>query len=88
MNSAGRDNLAEVMEQADDEFLAQAAYAALLRSQWHTLLDIVRRLTPARQQDCHEILAHYLPSLDSETATYLQGLLNEYGIKPRPSAPA
>ncbi len=85
MNSAGRDNLAEVMEQVDDEVLAQAAYAALLRSQWHTLLDIVRRLTPARQQDCHEILAHYLPSLDSETAGYLQGLLNDYGIKSRPS---
>lgn len=84
MNSAGRDTLAQVFEQVDDELLAQAAYAALLRSQWHTLLDIVRRLSPARQHDCHEILAHYMPSLDSETARYLQGLLRDYGIERRP----
>ncbi|MEO6698440.1 MAG: hypothetical protein ABIR53_02780 [Paraperlucidibaca sp.] len=80
MNANGRDALARIFEQVDDAHLAQAAYAALLRSQWHTLLDIVRRLTPARQRDCHEILVHYMPSLDSETADYLQRLLREYGV--------
>jgi hypothetical protein len=80
MNANGRDALARVFEEVDDKLLAEAAYAALLRSQWRTLLDIVQRLSPARQQHCYEILMGYTPSLDSETAGYLQSLLREYGI--------
>ena len=81
MNDAGMEILARVIEQSDEALLAQAAYAALLRSQWRTLLDIVWRLSAARQHECHEVLAHYLPTLDRETAGYLQALLNEYGIE-------
>lgn len=86
MNDSGREALARVIEQTDETLLAQAAYAALLRSQWRTLLDIVRRLSSARQHDCHEVLAHYLPTLDRETAGYLQALLNEYGIEAAPES--
>lgn len=80
MNEAGRDVLAQAMDRTGGPVLEHASHAALLRAQWHTALDIVRRMPVARHQECLRILARYLDTLDAETATQLTSALQLHGI--------
>jgi len=87
MNEAGREALAAVLAEAENSMLERACYAALLSAQWNPLLDIARRLSPAKRQACLDILDPYLTTLDQETLSHLRDLLAHYGIAQQPTLP-
>ncbi|WP_410212016.1 hypothetical protein [Aquirhabdus sp.] len=80
MNDAGRDAVADAMTWVDDSVLERVAYAALLRAQWGTALDVVRRLPVEWHERCVQVLAKYTDTLDPETANQIRSDLALYGI--------
>lgn len=80
MNDTGRDAVAQALTNIPGPALEHAAYAALMRSQWNTILDIVRRMPASRHAECVQIFNQYIDVLDPETAGQISGHLQEYGI--------
>jgi len=80
MGEAGRDAVAQGMTQMPEYVLEDIAYAALLRAQWETALDIVRRLPPAWHARCAAVLEKYTDTLDVETAELIRSGLARHGI--------
>jgi hypothetical protein len=74
MDESARDVLASALAQLTRETLARVAYAALMRAQWHTVFDIVKRLPELKRAEAIDIMDSYLPSLDDETAALLRKL--------------
>ncbi len=74
MDESARDGLALALARLSRETLERVAYAALLRAQWHTVFDIVKRLPRPKQLEAIDIMESYLPSLDEETASLLRKL--------------
>jgi hypothetical protein len=81
MEEPGRDAFAAAMTVVSGTVLEHVAYAALLRAQWGTTLDIVRRLPEAWQLQSVEVLDKYTATLDPETATRIRLDMQRYGIK-------
>ncbi|HSW13545.1 MAG TPA: hypothetical protein VLI06_11945, partial [Solimonas sp.] len=66
MEEPARASVARVIEELPRAVVERIAYAALLREQWEVALDIVARLTPARQRECLEIVEGYREAADTE----------------------
>lgn len=80
MNDAGRDAVALALSEVDIEVFDRIAYAALLRAQFDTVLDIVGRLPVSRHSECLEILQRYVGGLDTDTVAYIHRALNAHGL--------
>ncbi|MDP1540233.1 MAG: hypothetical protein Q8K94_07505 [Moraxellaceae bacterium] len=74
MDESTRDGLALALAQLSRRTLERVAYAALMRAQWHTVFDIVKRLPDAKRAEAIDIMESYLPTLDDETAALLRKL--------------
>ncbi len=81
MEGEARDAMATAMTLVQGTVLEQVAYASLLRAQWGTTLDIVRRLPDEWQQQSVSVLDKYTASLDPETAQRIRLDMQRYGIK-------
>lgn len=80
MNDAGRDAVAQALLTISGPVLEHIAYAALIRAQWATVLDIVRRLPRLKHLECLQILERYVDQLDAETAALIGHELQRNGI--------
>lgn len=80
MGEAARAALAEAVALLSHGTLERIAYAALLREQWEPTLDVLRRLPPARQQECLQIVGRYREAADEETITRIDRRLRHHGI--------
>ncbi len=80
MNDAGRDAVAVALSDVSRDVFDRIAYAALLRAQFDTVLDIVGRLPVARHGECLQVLEHYVGGLDADTVAYIHGALHAQGL--------
>jgi len=74
MDEPTRDGLAQALAKLSRKTLERVAYAALMRSQWYTVFDIVNRLPEPKRAEAIDIMESYLPTLDDETAALLRKL--------------
>ncbi len=81
MNEGGRNAVALALSDVDSEVFDRIAYAALLRAQFDTVLDIVGRLPVSRHGECLAILDRYVGGLDADTVAYIHGALQAHGLE-------
>lgn len=81
MNEEGREAVALALADVDGAVFDRIAYAALLRAQFDTVLDIVGRLPASRHGECLQILQRYVGGLDADTVAYIHRALQAHGLE-------
>lgn len=80
MDEPAREAVAVALADVDHEVFDRIAYAALLRAQFDTVLDIVGRLPASRHGECFQVLQRYVGGLDADTVAYIHRALDAHGL--------
>lgn len=87
MDDANRAAVAGILAQLERAALAGAADAALMGEHWETLLDLVRRMEPAKQLELAEIVGAF-GDVDPDLVARIGRRAREHGFAVAPSVPA